>query len=165
MKTVAPQETPPRRKVTLKDLIGSGDKIMLFTLPFLIVGVVLQIAAPSFMDVGGPPDWLRAISLFVLAVGVVIWLWAVALILAKVPHGELITTGPYAVMMHPIYTSVALLVLPWLGFLLNSWLGALVGIGLYVGSRRYAPAEEEQLAETFGSSWDAYCRRVMMPWL
>jgi protein-S-isoprenylcysteine O-methyltransferase Ste14 len=165
MKTVASPETPPRRKVTLKDLIGSGDKIMLFTLPFLIVGVVLQIAAPSFMDVGGPPDWLRAISLVVLAVGVVIWLWAVALILAKVPHGELITTGPYAVMMHPIYTSVALLVLPWLGFLLNSWLGALVGIGLYVGSRRYAPAEEEQLAETFGSSWDAYCRRVMMPWL
>jgi len=165
MKTVAPPETPLRHKVALKDLIGSGDKIMLFTLPFLIVGVVLQIAAPSFMDVGGPPDWLRAISIVVLAVGVVIWLWAVALILAKVPHGELITTGPYAVMMHPIYTSVALLVLPWLGFLFDTWLGALVGIGLYLGSRRYAPAEEEQLAATFGSSWDAYRRRVMMPWL
>ena len=150
MKTTAPLETPPHHKVTLKDLIGSGDKIMLFTLPFLIVGVVLQFAAPSFMDVGGPPDWLRAISIVVLAVGVVLWLWAVALILAKVPHGELITTGPYAVMKHPIYASVALLVLPWLGFLLDSWLGALVGIGLYVGSRIYAPAEEEQLAETFG---------------
>jgi len=134
MKTVASPETPPRHKVTLKELIGSGDRIMLFTLPFLIVGVVLQIAAPSFMDVGGPPDWLRAISLVVLAVGVVIWLWAVALILAKVPHGELITTGPYAVMMHPIYTSVALLVLPWLGFLLATALFVLVlvrGLGTY----------------------------------
>jgi len=165
MKTTAPLETPPHHEVTLKDLIGSGDKIMLFTLPFLVVGVILQIAVPSLMDVGGPPNWLRAISIVVLAVGVVIWLWSVALILTKVPHRKLITTGPFHLMKHPIYTSVALLVLPWLGFLFDTWLGALVGIGLYLGSRRYAPAEEEQLAETFGSSWDAYCRRVMMPWL
>ena len=165
MKTVAPPEAMARGKVTLKDLVGSGDRIMLFTLPFLVVGVVLQIAVPSLMDVGGPPGWLRAGSIVILAVGVVIWLWAVIQILTKVPKGELITTGPFRLMKHPIYTSVALLVLPWLGFLLDSWLGALVGIGLYVGSRIYAPAEEEQLAETFGSDWDAYRRRVLVPWL
>ena len=30
-------------------------------------------------------------------------------------------------MKHPLYTIVALLVLPWIGFLLNTWLGALIG--------------------------------------
>lgn len=36
-------------------------------------------------------------------------------------------------MKHPLYTAVALLVLPWLGFLLNTWLGALVGVVPYNG--------------------------------
>jgi protein-S-isoprenylcysteine O-methyltransferase Ste14 len=64
---------------------------------------------------------------------------------------------------HPLYTSVALLVLPWLGFLLDTWLGALIGIVLYVASRLLAPGEEADLAGQFGPEWDAYCRRVKVP--
>ena len=68
-------------------------------------------------------------------------------------------------MKHPIYTSVALLVLPWIGFLLDSWLGALLGIVLYAGSRRFAPEEEAILSKTFGAGWDEYCSTVKLPWL
>jgi protein-S-isoprenylcysteine O-methyltransferase Ste14 len=66
---------------------------------------------------------------------------------------------------HPIYTSVALLVLPWVGFLLDTWLGALIGIALYVASRIYAPEEEAALATTFGATRDAYWDTVALPWL
>jgi protein-S-isoprenylcysteine O-methyltransferase Ste14 len=66
---------------------------------------------------------------------------------------------------HPIYTSVALLVLPWIGFLLDSWLGALIGIVLYVGSRMFAPREEAAMAVAFGPAWDRYCATVRLPWL
>ena len=62
-------------------------------------------------------------------------------------------------------TGVALLVIPWLGFLLNTWLGAVIGIVLYVGSRAYSPGEEAVLSRTFGPAWDEYCTRVKMPWL
>ena len=55
--------------------------------------------------------------------------------------------------------------LPWIGFLLNTWLGALIGIVLYVESRIYAPAEEASLSETFGAKWDEYSSTVKMPWL
>lgn len=51
--------------------------------------------------------------------------WPVYLILTKMPRRDLITTGPYALVQHPLYTGVALLVLPCVGFLCNSWLGAL----------------------------------------
>jgi len=149
----------------LKALIGAGDAIALFMAPFVVVGVALNIAFPSAFEVGGPSDALRAISIVVLVPGVVIWLWSVVLIVTTAARGELITGGPYALMKHPIYTSVALLVLPWLGFLLNTWVGALIGIALYVACRRYVPQEEAVLAETFGPSWDGYARSVKFPWL
>lgn len=151
--------------MNLKRLVGSGDKIMLLTSPFLIVGLVLNILRPSLFSVGGPPTALKMLSAIILIPGVVLWLWSVVLVLTRVPRGELITWGPYALVKHPLYTSVALLVLPWVGFLFNTWLGVLVGLVLYVASRLFAPEEERALAKTFGAAWDAYCKRVKMPWL
>ena len=149
----------------LKPLIGAGDRIALFVLPFVVVGVVLNVAFPSAFEVGGPSDALRTVSIVVLIPGVVLWLWSVALVLTRVPRRELITSGPFALVKHPIYTSVALLGLPWLGFLLNTWLGAAIGLVLYVACRRYAPQEEAVLAETFGPAWDAYVADVKLGWL
>ena len=149
----------------LKALVGSGDKIGLFTLPFLILGLILNILIPSLFSVGGPPIFLTVISLLILIPGVTIWIWSVILIVTKVPQKKLITNGPYSFVKHPLYTGVALLVLPWIGFLLNTWLGVLIGIILYIGSRLFSPEEEELLSKTFGTAWDEYCKKVKIPWL
>lgn len=146
-------------------LVGSGDMIGLFTLPFVIVGLILNVAYPGLFDVGGPTTVLLVVSVAVLIAGVAIWIWAAALILTKVPRGELVTSGPYAVVKHPPYTGVSLLVLPWVGFLLNTWVGALIGSALYARSRIYAPAEEASLSKAFRTRWDEYCSEVMIPWL
>jgi protein-S-isoprenylcysteine O-methyltransferase Ste14 len=90
-------------------------------------------------------------------------MWSVALILTRVPRHELITSGPFALVKHPIYTGVALLVVPCAGFLLDTWLGALLGAVMYVGTRVYAPDEEKELAKTFGAAWEAYCKTVRIP--
>jgi len=149
----------------LKDLVGSGDRIGLLVLPVLVVGLILNILFPSWFGVGGPPTALKVISIILLIPGVVLWLWSVVLILTRVPRKQLITTGPYALMKHPLYTAVAFLVLPWLGFLFNTWLGVVIGIVLYVGSRLFASEEEKALSKTFGARWDEYCKTVKIPWL
>jgi protein-S-isoprenylcysteine O-methyltransferase Ste14 len=149
----------------IRALVGSGDRIGLLLLPFLVIGLALNLAFPSAFAVGGPVDWLRTISIVVLVPGLAIWLWSVALILTKVPSGELITSGPYAVVKHPLYTGVALLVLPWAGFLLNTWLGVVLGAVLYIGSRLFSPAEDRTLATTFGPAWTRYADAVLLPWL
>jgi protein-S-isoprenylcysteine O-methyltransferase Ste14 len=153
------------KNMNLKALVGSGDRIGLLTLPFLVIGLVLNIAFPSIFNVGGPSTALSVISIIVLIPGVITWIWSVVLILTRVPKGQLITSGPYTIVKHPLYTGVTLLVLPWIGFLFNTWLGLLVGVVMYIGSRLYAPAEEKLLAETFGSAWDEYSQKVMVPWL
>ena len=134
-------------------------------LPFVVGGIVLNLVFPAAFEVGGPPPILRGVSIAIVVVGLVVWAWSVALILAKVPEGELITTGPYAVVKHPLYTGVALLVLPWAGFLLDSWLGAALGIVMYVATRIFAPTEETELARDFGDTWDRYASTVWLPWV
>ena len=146
-------------------LVGSGDRIGLFTLPFLIAGLVLNILYPSAFHVGGPPTALMVISIILLVPGVIIWIWSVILILTTVPKKELITSGPYSLVKHPLYTGVALLVLPWAGFIVNSWLGALIGVIVYTGSRIFSPQEEAELSRTFGTAWDEYRKKVKIPWL
>lgn len=149
----------------LKVLVGNGKKIGLLTLPFLVTGLILNIVNPSLFTVGGPSIALKVISIIILIPGVINWLWSVVLILTKVPRKELITNGPYSLVKHPLYAGVALLVLPWLGFLLNTWLGALIGIVVYIGCRIFAPEEEKILSKIFGTKWDEYSKNVKIPWL
>jgi protein-S-isoprenylcysteine O-methyltransferase Ste14 len=151
--------------VGVKALVGSGDRIALVMLPAVVVGAALEVADPSLFSVGGPPTALAALSIVVLAVGVSIWAWSVVLILSNVPRHRLITGGPYAWVKHPLYTAVALLVLPWAGFLLNSWIGLVFGGVLYVAARRFAPAEEKELSRSFGRAWDEYVHSVRLGWL
>jgi protein-S-isoprenylcysteine O-methyltransferase Ste14 len=151
--------------LTLKELVGSGEKIASFTLPVVVVGIILNVLFPSAFTVGGPSEALRVISIAILVPGVIVWAWSVALILTRVPKKQLITTGPFAIVKHPLYTGVALLVLPWLGFLLDTWLGVVIGLVIYIGSRLYSPEEEAALSGTFGPAWDDYCESVKIPWL
>lgn len=165
MSSVGTHEEGARSRVSIKALVGAGDRIGVTMLPVIAAGIVLQVWRPAFTSVGGPPPWLAILSATMLVPGVIVWAWSVVLILVKVPRGELITGGPYALVKHPLYTAVALLVLPWVGFLLNTWLGAVFGIALYLASRRFAPAEERTLAGRFGEQWSAYEQRVLLPWL
>lgn len=149
----------------LRELVGSGDKIGLFTLPFAVIGLILNVANPRVFSVGGPAPVMRVMSIVILVPGLLIWAWSALLIVTKAPRGELIRAGPYALVRHPLYTDVALLVLPWIGFLLDSWLGMLIGVVLYIGARLFAPEEEAALSKRFGTAWDDYCSTVRMPWL
>jgi protein-S-isoprenylcysteine O-methyltransferase Ste14 len=115
--------------------------------------------------VNDPSGSLFWISLLFLIVGFINWIWTVVLILTKIPKKQLITTGPYAIVKHPLYAGVALLVLPWAGFMLHTWLGVVLGIVVYVGSRIFSPEEEKLLSRIFGMEWEEYNKKVMLPWI
>lgn len=70
--------------MNLKALVGSGDKIALFTAPVVVAGVALNIAYPRAFEVGGPPAALAVISAVALAAGVTVWAWSAVLIVTKV---------------------------------------------------------------------------------
>ena len=148
----------------LKVLVGSGDRIMSLTLPFLVVGVAANILWPGVFALGFGQGGLIA-AIVLLVVGVPVWLTGVGQVLVNVPKKRLITTGPFAVLLHPMYTSVALLVFPGIGLLFDSWVGAAIGVALYVSSKIFAPREDQILRKYFPAEYPAYRKRVLIPWL
>jgi protein-S-isoprenylcysteine O-methyltransferase Ste14 len=151
--------------VRLSILVGNGRKIGLLLLPVAIISIASNLLFPKFFSVGGPTPVLVIVSSIVLIPGIINWIWSVALILICVPKKKLITTGPYAVVKHPLYNGVGLLVLPWLGFLSDTWIGVVLGLTIVVGSKLYAREEEAILEKIFKEEWTAYSGKVLIPWL
>lgn len=148
----------------LKLLTGSGGKFGPFVVLFIILGFVLNFIFPSLFALPKSQP-LTIFGLILLVLGLVVCLWSQILILIKVPKKQLITKGPYVLVKHPLYTGASFLVLPALGFILNTWLGLAFGIVLYIATRIFRSAEENRMKKVFGQEYDKYSKSVLLPWL
>lgn len=73
---------------------------------------------------------------------------------------ELIRTGPYGIVRHPVYASLFLMMLAT-GLLFARWPMLLLGIVLYIaGTEIRIHAEEGLLRARFGEEFEEYRRRV-----
>jgi protein-S-isoprenylcysteine O-methyltransferase Ste14 len=153
-----------RIHMRLKVLVGEGDHVMGLTVPFAAVGIAANLIWPGVFRLGFGSTGI-VIGIIALAIGVPFWLASVAQILVNVPRKRLITTGTFAVMSHPLYTSVALLVIPGCGLLLDTWVGFAIGAVLYISNRIFSPREEKLLTRYFPEEYPAYRSRVLLPWL
>ena len=79
---------------------------------------------------------------------------------------ELIRSGPYRFVRHPIYTG---LLLAFLGSALSraEWRGVLAIVIVFIALWRKLKLEERWMGETFGDQYDTYKQevRALVPWL
>jgi protein-S-isoprenylcysteine O-methyltransferase Ste14 len=76
------------------------------------------------------------------------------------PDHELIRTGPYAIVRHPVYASLFVMMLAT-GLLFARWQMLLIGIVLYIaGTEIRIHAEEGLLRARFGEKFEEYRRSV-----
>ncbi|MCE1200341.1 MAG: isoprenylcysteine carboxylmethyltransferase family protein [Marinilabiliales bacterium] len=153
------------KKRRFGDFIGSGRKIMVTVVGMVVLCLIIGHIYPGIFALDGSYPWLHWVSLLLLTVGIINWAWTILLIVRMIPRGLLITTGPFSLVKHPLYTGVAWLILPEIGFLCHSWLGLILGLAMYLATRILAKEEEKQLAATFGKQWEAYCQTIVLPWL
>jgi protein-S-isoprenylcysteine O-methyltransferase Ste14 len=128
----------------------------------------MYIAGMAWIDVFmfTLPDWLRWIgfALGILSVAFMTWTqvtldtqWSAQLQLREDHH--LITTGPYARMRHPLYTSM----FGWgaaLSLLTANLIFVAVSVLSIVGLILRIPKEEQMMIETFGEEYKAYMQRT-----
>lgn len=136
------------------------------------LGLALQTAGMLLAFVRWPfrPEawWPRMILSMLVAPAGAIFGWMAARHLGKqlrilaglYPDHELIRTGPYGIVRHPIYLSMFLMMLAT-GLLLARWPVLLTAIVLYVaGTEIRIDAEEGLLGSRFGAAFDEYRRTV-----
>ena len=114
------------------------------------------------------PGPARAIAAMVLAPVAAVFGWLSVRHLGKqlrilaglYADHELIRTGPYAIVRHPVYASLFLMMLAT-GLLFARWPMLLLSIALYIaGTEIRIHAEEGLLRARFGEKFEAYRRSV-----
>jgi len=134
----------------------------------IVVLVILLIRLGGFRHDGLSSDPLRAafgLVLFAVGLGFAVWArvhigrnWGTPM--SKKDQPELVTSGPYRLVRHPIYTGILVagigtaVALSWL------WLVAVVLLGVYFIYS--ATVEERYLTEQFPDSYPAYRRTTKM---
>ena len=142
-----------------------------------IIGVVVQMIGFALVGLGSIDASIDPLSTLALAqAGIVAVLMAITVglfvsasrtmgrnwsIVARTREDhELVTTGPFALMRHPIYTGLfAFMIAMAIGF--GHYRGLILGVPLYwIGTWLRIVQEEKLLRAQFGAAYDAYAGRV-----
>ena len=110
--------------------------------------------------------WVFWVGALVTALGLLFTVWArvhigrnwSGVVTLKEGH-ELVDTGPYALIRHPIYTG---LLVAFIGSALarGEWRGLLAVVIAWAALWRKLRLEERWMTERFGEQYVAYCQRV-----
>ena len=145
--------------------------------PRSIVGILIQCVAffaTSLGTAGAMLDPLSPLALveaaiiaLLMAAAVWLFVWATrtmgrnwSIVARTRSDHELVTTGPFAHLRHPIYSAMALLLFALAIGLGNEW-RLIVTLPLFALGTWLRIAEEEKLLRAlFGTTYDAYAARV-----
>lgn len=138
---------------------------------FVVVGALLLVVGPQ------PIHWLNErfvppimtaywLGLFMVAAGLAFAVWArvylgrnwSATVTIKQDH-ELVRTGPYGVVRHPIYTGI-LLALLGTAIAIGEWRGLLALASITIGFLFKIRTEERFMGEIFGERYARYRAEV-----
>jgi protein-S-isoprenylcysteine O-methyltransferase Ste14 len=134
----------------------------------LITFLVLYAINPPWMETLTMPlpTWLRWAGVALGVISLVLYAWSRATLgrawsshLQTREKHQLVTTGPYAKIRHPIYLSILIF---WVSLALVTanlfFFVFLVISGIDLGLR--IPKEEQMLTKTFGEDYKAYVQRT-----
>ena len=142
------------------NIVGQGGKIILFMLPSLLAAMVVHRYLPRIAALPESISFARPVGYLLLIIGLILWGTAVVQLLTRFPKGNLVTTGAYAVVRNPIYSSVTFFILPGVALITFSWVYLVASVFLYVGVVIFIGKEEKQLTKVFGKEYEDYLRRV-----
>jgi len=136
-----------------------------------VLGLLLEsaayVVACAWRTSGTPETWRLAAAMIPGPIAVVL-MWSAVTHLGRqfrIRAGvwedhELVRSGPYAIVRHPIYASMLAMLAAML-LLLTAWPGAAVALALFVaGTETRVRTEDALLAARFPSEFSAYKRSV-----
>ncbi len=107
-----------------------------------------------------PPVVPTIVGLALVAMGLPMLVVAARTIIRGYNNGRLVTSGPSALVRHPIYSAWIVFIVPGLTLLAHSWPLLLTPLPAWIVFKLRIHREDEYLMHQFGESYLAYRQRV-----
>jgi protein-S-isoprenylcysteine O-methyltransferase Ste14 len=136
---------------------GVGPKIVSAVLACAIAAGVLTREFPRACLVPAlRHPVVAALGWALVGAGVAMWLAGAVAVMRAYSRDELVTSGMYRIVRHPMYAGWIVLILPGLTLLTTSWPLLLAPLAAYVVFKGSIGREDEYLAKRFGRSYLDY---------
>jgi protein-S-isoprenylcysteine O-methyltransferase Ste14 len=136
---------------------GSGPKLFLITLPYIILAVIVSRLNPEFLKMNFIGKRIGNISGYILLLaGLIFYVSTVIVFFKEFNKGKLITSGTYSLCRNPIYATFIVFIIPALALLFQSGLIVTIDAVLYLNFKVLIHLEYNVLKEQFGTDYEKY---------
>jgi protein-S-isoprenylcysteine O-methyltransferase Ste14 len=137
--------------------MGIGPKVGAVVLPWLALAIVFSVKFRScFVYNKGVNNILYFIGLAFLITGSIMYVMTIPSLLNGLKNTKLIRTGTFYLCCNPLYSSIILLIIPGVSFMMNSWLVLTTSVIGIVLCKIFIRREYAEMEEFFGEDFTKY---------
>jgi protein-S-isoprenylcysteine O-methyltransferase Ste14 len=139
---------------------GVGPKTFVPSLTYTLAAWAATSAWPGAFRLRSLPDVVGTVGVVLTTVGLLMWMVGGVTVMRAYNRDQLVTSGVFALVRHPVYAAWITLVFPGLALLNRSWPMFITPLIAYAIFRRLIHREDEYLEQRFGPAYVNYRRRV-----
>src|ERR1039457_6188814 len=139
---------------------GVGPKTFVPSFAYTLAAWGATSAWPGVFRLRWLPDVVVTAGVVLTAAGVVMWLVGAVTVMRASNRDQLVPSGVFALVRHPIYAAWITLIFPGLALLTRSWPMLITPWIAYAIFRRLIHREDEYLEQRFGQAYRDYRCRV-----
>jgi protein-S-isoprenylcysteine O-methyltransferase Ste14 len=141
--------------------VGIGIKLLaIIAATFLLTGILTYFQPGIFCINFVSATTLRILGIVLIAVGLVMKFSSFRVPSSAFKNKELVTTGIFSYIRHPMYSSWMLFIAPGIALLFRSWLMIAASFVGYLSFKHLVKAEDEYLTRMFGQTYLDYRSHV-----
>jgi protein-S-isoprenylcysteine O-methyltransferase Ste14 len=139
---------------------GIGPKTFVPSLTYTLAAWAATAVWPGVFRLRSLPEIVATFGVLLTAAGLLMWIVGGITVMGAYNRDQLVTSGVFALVRHPVYAAWITLVFPGLALLIRSWPMFITPLIAYAIFRRFIHREDEYLEQRFGQAYLDYRRRV-----